>query len=283
MKIDLKEPWTGRVAVDSICRNPDQPRVTFDSGGLARLGKALRKRQQQPCRVIPHKDPNNSKIRWMLVDGERRWRAARSVKMENLWVCYEPGVDHENIHESSLAANFNREGHTKMDTARALQKELDQGKAVDELAELVGWSETNVRNYLDLLKLHPEIQEMLDHRDKDRRLPLRVAIALARFPKEKQRKLYDLHVAGKREGDAITHLRVHAGGGASPRRDGGEDNRFVIRRIQGALTGVSNINQLEDMIAKLSPDKAAEALVILEKIRHETTILKLRIEKHFPA
>lgn len=282
MKIDLKEPWTGRVPVESICRNPGQPRVVFDSGALARLGKALRKRQQQPCRVIPHKDPHNSSIKWMLVDGERRWRAARSVKMENLWVCYEPGVDQDNIHESSLAANFNREGHTKMDTARALQKEIDQGKVVEDLAELVGWSETNVRNYLDLLKLHPEMQEMLDHKDKERRLPLRVAIALARFPKDKQRKLYDQHVAGKREGDAITHLRVHAGG-HNPRRDGGEDNRFVIRRIQGALTAVTNINQLEDMIAKLSPDKAAAALVLLEKIRAETTTLKLRIEKHFPA
>lgn len=282
MNIDLSQPWTGRVPLDSICRNPDQPRVTFDGPGLKRLGAALKKRQQQPVRVIPHRDPNDERIRWMLVDGERRWRAGRLVHLESIWVCYEPGVNHNNLHESSLAANFNREGHTKMDTARALQKEIDEGKSVEDLAELIGWSEANVRNYLDLLLLHPELQSMLDLKDKERRLSLRVAVALSKFPKEKQRSLFEKHAQGKRDGDALNQLRISVGVGPRSSERIGGDNRFVVRRISGALEAVRGLNQLGKMIEQLSLEKCGEALVMLEQIKSETLNLKLLIEKRLP-
>jgi len=279
MKLDLTQPWTGRVDVASVCRNPDQPRVTFDHGALKRLGTALTKRQQQPCRVIPHTDEHRPEIRWMLVDGERRWRAAQEVKLAQIWVCYEPGVDAGNLHESSLAANFNREGHTKMETARALQKEIDDGKTIEDLAELLGWSESSVRNYLSLLSLHADMQALLDHQDKSRRIPLRVALALAQFPKDKQRHLYEKHGQGKREGEALSLLRVNVGIPTS--RRSGDDNRFVVGRLRAALGAVKNLNLMGEMVSRLSPDKAAEAIVMCEQIRAEVVPLKMRLDALF--
>jgi len=277
MKLDLNKPWTGRVAVESVCRNPEQPRVHFDVPSLTKLGCSMKRRQQAPCPVIPHRDPKRPEIEWMLIDGERRWRAAQQVKLKTLWVCFEPGVTTANLHESSLAANFNREGHTKMDTARALQKELDAGSTKEELADVVGKSTAWVEMYLALNKLHPELQIMLDPPTaKERRIPLSIACNLAGYPQTKQMGLYEKHCRGRKEGGALTMLRVKAGAPAAHR---GSDARYVLGRIKGAMQAVRELNVLGDKILnKLSPDKAAEGVVMLEQIRAEVVPLKMKLE-----
>ena len=277
MKLDLNKPWTGRVAVESVCRNPEQPRVHFDVPSLTKLGGSMKRRQQAPCPVIPFTDPKRPEIQWMLIDGERRWRSAQTVHLKTLWVCYEPGVTKENLHESSLAANFNREGHTKMDTARALQKELDAGSTVEELAGVVGKSITWVQMYLDLNNLHPELQIMIDPpTPKDRRIPLTIACNLAAYPQNKQMGLYDKHCRGRKEGGALTMLRVKAGAPAASRDT---NARYVLGRIRGACQAVRELNVLGDKIlSKLSPVKAAEGCVMLEQIRAEVVPLKVKLE-----
>jgi ParB/RepB/Spo0J family partition protein len=278
MKIDLTQPWSGRVAVESVCRNTAQPRVHFDVPLLEKLGRSMKRKQQAPCPVIPYQDKHRPAVQWMLVDGERRWRAAQTVGLKTLWVCYEPGVTDENLHESSLAANFNREGHTKMDTARALQKEIDAGRTVDELADVVGKSNTWVTMHLSLMKLHAELQVMMDPpTPKDRRISLSVAGALSAYPKEKQMALFAKHCAGRKEGAALAVLRTSAGAARSSTRD--TDAQYAFGRIKSAFQTVRELNVLGDKIlGKLSPEKAAEALVMLEQIRADVVPIKLKLE-----
>jgi len=260
-----------------VCRNPEHPRVHFDVPSLVKLGGSMKRRQQAPCPVIPFTDAKRPEIQWMLIDGERRWRAAQTTNLKTLWVCYEPGVTKENLHESSLAANFNREGHTKMDTARALQKELDAGSTKEELAEVVGKSITWVQMYLDLNKLHPELQIMIDPpTPKDRRIPLTIASNLAAYPQNKQMGLYDKHCRGHREGSALTMLRVKAGAPPAARDTNAV---FVMGRIRGAMRSVRELNVLGGKVLKrLTPDKAAEALVMLAQIQADVVPLKMELE-----
>lgn len=278
MKFDPTKPWAGRVAVESVCRNTAQPRVHFDMPLLEKLGQSMKRKQQVPCPVIPYQDKHRPEVEWMLVDGERRWRAAQAVGLKTLWVCYEPGISDENLHESSLAANFNREGHTKMDTARALQKEIDAGRSVDELANVVGKSNTWVSMHLVLMKLHPELQVMMDPpTPKDRRISLSVAAALAVYAKDKQFTLFAKHCAGRKEGAALAVLRTNVGGPRSSGRD--TDAQYAFGRIKSAFQTVRELNVLGDKIlGKLSPEKAAEALVMLEQIRADVVPLKVKLE-----
>jgi ParB/RepB/Spo0J family partition protein len=285
MKFDVNKPWTGRVAVESVCRNPEQPRVHFDAAELDKLGASMKRRQQVPCPVIPFRDAKRPQIEWMLIDGERRWRAAQRAKLPQVWIAYDPGVTAENIHECSLAANFNRAGHTKMDTARALQKELDAGKTMAELAAVVGKSESWVSQYVILLQLDPILQELLDPpTPKDRRLPLVVAYELARRPQAKQMRLYTTYCQGKSEGAAVGLIRAKEGLAGGVTASGrvaraSDDARYVLNRIKNALQAVHELNALgPKLLKKLDATKAAEGLELLAKIRTEMVPIREELE-----
>src|SRR5690242_17897630 len=62
------------VPVDMIAPDPDQPREEFDEESLGRLAESIRTRGQlQPIRVRWHEESS----RYVIVAGERRWKAAR--------------------------------------------------------------------------------------------------------------------------------------------------------------------------------------------------------------
>lgn len=284
MKIDLKQPWTGLVAVESVCRNPEQPRVHFETTALDKLGASMKRRQQVPCPVVPFEDPKRPQIQWMLIDGERRWRAAQRVKLPELWVAYSPGVDDEDLHESSLAANFNREGHTKMETARALQREVQAGKTQEEVAAMVGKSDAWVNQYLTLMKLDPVLQELLDPpTPKDRRIRLTVAVELARRPLARQQRLYEMYCQGKSETAAVAMIRAKEGvvgrGNDGPTSRRQDDVRHVLNCIKKGWQAVKELNALGPKVLKaLDAAKAAEGLEWLAKIRTEMGPIKSELE-----
>jgi ParB family chromosome partitioning protein len=271
MNFDPSKPWAGRVPLETVCRNPEQPRKRFDPAELAKLGASLKRRQQVPCPVIPYQTEKRPQVRWMLVDGERRWRAAQAAGLETLWVAYEPGVDAENIHESSLAANFCREGHTKMDTAAALKREIDAGKTRDELAAVVGKSESWVTTHLLLNDLVPALQQLLDPpTPKEQRISLTIAARLAGYPQERQFMLYKKHVAGRALTQAAHSLRVNEGAAKSSV----SDVRYALGRIRYARAAVGELQLIrERMVKEMTREEADQALKVLEEIRTHVTQL----------
>lgn len=193
-------------------------------------------------------------------------------------MAYEPGVDETNIHESSLAANFNREGHTKMDTARALRREIEAGESVDDLAEVVGKGVSWVRQYLSLNDLVPELQEMLDSTDKSRRLAVALGALLAGYPQEKQLTLYRKHVAGQGHEAARHSVRVSEGAA----RNHTSDSKWGLRRIAGAAAAVAELKTLREKIVKQMTKEEAEAgLVMLDEIR--TGVISLAVDLRLVA
>lgn len=244
----------------------------------------MKRRQQAPCPVVPFKDPKRPQIQWMLIDGERRWRAAQRAKLPELWVAYNPGMQDEDLHESSLAANFNREGHTKMETARALDKEVRAGKSLEQLAELVGKSDAWVSMHLALMKLDPVLQELLGPpTPKDRRIRLAVAVELARRPLKKQQKLYEMYCLGKSETAAVAMIRAKEGvvgrGNDGPTARKQDDARYVLNRIKNAFQAVRELNALGPKVLKaLDATKAAEGLEMLAQIRKEILPIKETLE-----
>ena len=80
---------TGRlfIATDRIDRNNHNPRSDFDEAKLDNLAASMASEEQRtPIQVIRHpREPG----RFMLIDGERRWRAARKRKITRLRVVVE--------------------------------------------------------------------------------------------------------------------------------------------------------------------------------------------------
>ena len=69
------------ISLERIERDPDQPREEFDEEGLARLARSLRERGQlQPIRVRW----DEGRGVYVILAGERRWRAARMAGLAEL-------------------------------------------------------------------------------------------------------------------------------------------------------------------------------------------------------
>jgi ParB/RepB/Spo0J family partition protein len=272
---DPGQPWTGYVPPEQVCANPDQPRKVFAEPELQALGMSMRISQEQPCTVVPAMLKGFPSVRWMLVDGERRWRAATAEGLPLLWVTYKPGVTAENIHRCSLTANFCRAGHTKMETCNAFAHELSLGATTLEIATSIGKSEASVLQYLALQKLHPELQAKLDGPKGDR-LPFATGVLLSKLPPEQQLKAW---AANK---DKPAMAQTHAIRTTAVKTAGYSDATNAQRitgMVSKALQTIQLLNGLgEIMMRSLTPNRAAKIKNMLTEMRGQAKQFEQRLE-----
>lgn len=231
-----------KARIDEITRNPQQPRTYFDAAEMGALGKSLQRRQQQPLTVIPFSDPKRPKIKWMINDGERRFRAAQKAGIDELWIVVDDVEAGDELHTASFAANWNRAGHTHSETAHAIERERKTGKTFEEIAAIVGKSTQWAVNEHSLLKLDPELLKLMDPpTPREDRLPIKSALALVKLPLKNQMPSWRRY-GSKPASEAFHHIRVQSGGGGT--RAAGDDARYVKRRVAmaaGILGGVATL------------------------------------------
>src|SRR5215510_3722407 len=135
----------------SITPNPDQPRKFFDSEPLKDLTNSIRERGLlQPIVVRKANDGEN----FILVAGERRWRAAQAAGLRKI-----PALvrQHEDPLELALIENLQRQDLHPIEEAEALLKLKERQGLTDEiLAKIVGKSRSTVTEILTLNYL-PEV------------------------------------------------------------------------------------------------------------------------------
>lgn len=146
----------GEVAVDQIDANPFQPRHTFADERLKELADSIRASGVvQP--VLLRRAGN----RYQLIAGERRWRAARLAGLAAIPAIVREIGDRDAL-ELALTENLLREDLNPLEAAQgyaALQQK--HGLSHEEIAERLGLDRSTVTNTLRLLRLPPEVQQML--------------------------------------------------------------------------------------------------------------------------
>ena len=142
------------IAVKEIIPNPTQPRHNFDEEALAELADSIRTLGViQPITVKPTDDG-----RYIIISGERRWRAAQIAEIETL-PAYIREADDTNLHAMALVENVQRQDLNAIEIALSLQRLVDEcGLTQDALSEKVGMKRSTVSNYMRLLKLPNEVQ-----------------------------------------------------------------------------------------------------------------------------
>lgn len=248
-----------------IVRNEEQPRVYFDDAALVALAESLKKKQRQPITVVPHVDTERPGVKWKIVDGERRWRAAQIGKLERVWIVVDEDIDGEKeLHTASFVANWNREGHTHEETAKGIDRELQAGRTVSEIAKMVGRSESWVSAEHSLLKLHPDLLKQMDPpTPRTDRIPLKVGYALVQWAPEKQLKLWK-KFKGKTGSEVFHHLRTSAPTQAVNRR-AGDDANYMLHTAQSAKRKLASLTTLP--AAMMTTLTQAQRLKVLSGIR----------------
>jgi len=146
-----------QASVESIARNPRQPRVQFDALELDELAASIREHGViQPLIVSPA-----SSGRYTLIAGERRLQAAKKAGLRTVPVIVRQASDRQHL-ELALIENVQREDLGPLEEADAYQHLVqDFGLSQEEVAARVGKSRVAVTNTLRLLGLSAKVKQAL--------------------------------------------------------------------------------------------------------------------------
>lgn len=148
----------GRLPIAALKPNRWQPRTSFDEGELEALAASIRTQGMvQPLIVTADGDGSYS-----IVAGERRWRAARRAGLEEVPVVIRGDLDDRSRLELALVENLQRSDLNALEEAEAyatLQEKF--GLSQEEIAIRVGKGRPTITNALRLLKLPPEVRDLL--------------------------------------------------------------------------------------------------------------------------
>ena len=170
---DLKTGGSSSISEISLSKiqpNPDQPRSMFEEEALEELATSIRSLGVIQPITLKEIGPD----RYMIISGERRYRASLKAGLEEIPAYIKTAAD-EHVVEMALIENIQREDLNAIEIALAYQKLIDNYELTQEkLSERVGKKRTTIANYLRLLKLPAEIQVGL----KDKKIDMGHARAL---------------------------------------------------------------------------------------------------------
>lgn len=154
---------SNEVELSLIYPNPDQPRKVFPREGLEELAQSIREHGLiEPLVVVERPLKGTAKV-FMLVAGERRWRACQLIGLALVPVRIIK-ADDQQIAEMALVENIQRQDLTPLEEARAFKKMLDDGYTKESLSQKLGFKQTwRIDDRLSLLNLAPRFQEALLH------------------------------------------------------------------------------------------------------------------------
>jgi ParB family chromosome partitioning protein len=145
-----------QVAVDLIDPNPFQPRTRFPADKLKELADSIRS-----SGVVQPVLLRRSDGRYQLIAGERRWRAARLAGLAVIPALVREIGDRDAL-ELALTENLLRTDLNPLEAAHGYETlQQKHGLSHEEIAQRLGLDRSTVTNTLRLLRLPPEVQEML--------------------------------------------------------------------------------------------------------------------------
>ena len=142
------------IAVKQIIPNPTQPRTQFDDEALEEMADSIL--QLGVIQPVTLRKAEGDK--YIIISGERRWRAAQKVGLETL-PAYVREVDDANLHAMALVENIQRQDLNAIEIALGMQRLIEECDLTQEaMADKVGKKRSTVSNYMRLLSLPDEVQ-----------------------------------------------------------------------------------------------------------------------------
>jgi ParB family chromosome partitioning protein len=148
------------IPIDKLAPNPLQPRVEI--GDLSELVLSIKEKGVLEPLLVRPSDVGG---RFMIISGERRYRASMEVGLTEL-PCIEMDVDDRAVAEISLIENLQRKDLTAFEEADgllALAKRF--GYTHEEIARKLGKARTSVTETISIASIPPDVREMCRRAD----------------------------------------------------------------------------------------------------------------------
>lgn len=145
-----------KILLTQIIPNPAQPRRHFDEKTLAELSSSIKRYGViQPILVTPDKD------KYIIIAGERRWRAAKHAGLKSIPAVVHKRKELEQL-EIALIENVQRVDLTALEQAISIEKLHEQFSfTYEEIAKRLGKGSSTVTNMVRLLNLPEKAKDAL--------------------------------------------------------------------------------------------------------------------------
>jgi ParB family chromosome partitioning protein len=153
--------------VDLLSRGQFQPRADMHEDTLAELAESIRSQGVVQPIVVRALGRQNGEMRYEIIAGERRWRAAQLAGLDTV-----PAIIRDIPDEAAVAValieNIQRENLNPIEEARSLATLVGQFEMTHaQAAEAVGRSRAAVSNLLRLLDLPKTVIKLIESRELD--------------------------------------------------------------------------------------------------------------------
>jgi ParB family chromosome partitioning protein len=240
------------VPLDRIHPDPDQPRKVFDDSETAALARTMAEQGQLQA-ILVRRDPD-VRGRWLIVAGERRWRAAQANGWNTILA-----IEHTGDAEvATLVENLQRVDLAAVEEARGLQRLISgKGWSQKHAAQVLGKAEAEISSTLRILTLPTDLLgELLATKESG---PSRYVLAeLARVEAGPAR---DRLIAAARAGE-LTQRMIRAVRGDDtmnapvPKpRGGGRSNRLSFKAVDRIADGLRTLREGGGKITEVEKDR----------------------------
>lgn len=163
------------IRVDQITPNVRNPRKYFDQRKIERLAASLEEIGLQVPITVYH-DPSKTKKPFVLLDGERRYRAATLIDWETIPALIVPKPSASDNAVRMFNIHMLREDWEEIETAWALEQIIEETGVVSdrELQTLTGLSPDRIKNMRRVLNFPKAIQTKVA----DGKLPFQLLVEL---------------------------------------------------------------------------------------------------------
>lgn len=146
------------ISLNLIDRNTNQPRKLFNEDLLNELAQSIKVHGVIQPIILVKKDN-----RYMIVSGERRFRASKMAGLKTIPAIIRSYTESE-IAEIALIENLQREDLNPIESAKAIKELIENFKLTqEEVSERIGKSRSAVTNTLRLLALEPEVIKLIEN------------------------------------------------------------------------------------------------------------------------
>ena len=153
-----KEEGVTEIDINKLYPNLNQPRKHFDEEALQELASSIKLHGIIQPLVVTKTDDD----KYMIIAGERRWRASNLAGLEKLPVVIKNYTEKQ-IKEISLIENLQREDLNPIEAARAIKQLMDEYNLTQEtVSEKKKKSRSSIANTLRLLSLYPDVIKMIE-------------------------------------------------------------------------------------------------------------------------
>jgi ParB family chromosome partitioning protein len=216
------------IDIARIKPNPNQPRIQFDEEALDELAESIRERGVlQPILLKPHGED------YLIVAGERRWRAAQRARIHSIPAIVRE-IDDSTTAEIALIENIQRQDLNPLEEAEGYRQLIQRhGHTQDDIGRIVHKSRSHVANLLRLLDLPELVRQSLLQGDIS--MGHARAVATASDPEELTREIIAKGLSVRQAEERARRDKKRLGPGAEIGRAGARDAAKTVDADLDAL------------------------------------------------